>query len=117
MAPEDTAETQPIVMSTMGIEQITQDKSAGSKLKGKKYDKAIKKVAADAVAYLAATGDGDTAERVIRTVLMARAIDEAGDDEAASAYLDLAFAIYRNGWTSAGMGPWSSTARTTGQSP
>jgi len=91
--------------STLSILQVATDKAAGTKLKGKKYAKAIKKAAPNAVAYLAAAGGGDAADHVIQNVLMARAADAEENYELADAYLGLATAIYRNAWTAASTGP------------
>lgn len=105
MAAEASPAATVVEPSTLSVLQVATNKAAGTKIKGKKYVKAIQKAAPNAVAYLTAADGGDVADRVIQTVLLARAGDAEENYELADAYIGLATAIYRNGWTAAGTEP------------
>ncbi|MFV2064091.1 MAG: hypothetical protein ACC726_11360 [Chloroflexota bacterium] len=86
----------------VGIHKVTQDKTANDELRGKKFKKAIA-MAAPGVARYLAEGSGAGAEQgAIDMVLLGRASDEAGNRKAAKAFMALAVAAYRAGWTASG---------------
>ncbi|MFV2064723.1 MAG: hypothetical protein ACC726_14615, partial [Chloroflexota bacterium] len=99
MAAEASPAPEVVEPSTLSILQVATHKTAGTKLKGKKYAKAIVKAAPKAVGYLITTAGADDIDRIIKPSRTARAVDEAGDAKAAKALIDIATLLYRNEWT------------------
>jgi hypothetical protein len=79
----------------VGIHKVVQSKTANDKLTGKKFRKALAKELKKSGALIAGYEGGGRG--AIEMVLAARAADEAGNPNAAKAFMNLALAAYRSG--------------------
>jgi hypothetical protein len=79
----------------VGIHKVVQSKTANDKLTGKKYKKAFADQLKKSGAAIAGYEPGGRG--AVEMVLAARAADEAGNQQAAKAFMDLALVAYRAG--------------------
>ena len=88
-------EIEPVDAGGLGIHKVTQDASANDKLGNKAFKKALAKELKRSGASIVGYEPG--ARGAIELVLAARAADEAGNQKAAKAFMQLALAAYRAG--------------------